>query len=363
MRTPTVVISGGGTGGHLFPALALGDRLKARRPGLRLIYVGSRRSVERAIMRGRGVLFVALPVEGIKGRGRRMLKSIGLLPWALIRAFGLLAGCRPSLVVGMGGYSSGPVVLAAWLLLIPSLILEQNAAPGFTNRLLRPFARKAIVAFPGALPHFRGKGLALGNPVREEFYKIRPKPKSDIFTLLIFGGSQGSHLLNTTVVDMLPSLAADKDRLEFYHQTGQADWEWVKEGYGRAGFGRAVVAPFFENMAELFEQTDLCLCRAGATTIAELAAARRAAILVPFARAADDHQLLNARELERLGAAEVLTEDELTPALLSRRVRDFLDDRKRAERLAGNLEPLRTERAAEKIADLCLTLMKNKAQE
>ncbi|OGD30706.1 MAG: undecaprenyldiphospho-muramoylpentapeptide beta-N-acetylglucosaminyltransferase [Candidatus Aminicenantes bacterium RBG_13_63_10] len=361
MSAAAVIISGGGTGGHLFPALAVGDRLKERRPGLRLLYAGSRRSVERSIMRRRGAAFIALPVEGIKGRGWRMLKTLVLLPWAMVRSLGLIIGFRPRLVVGVGGYSSGPVVLAAWLCFVPTLILEQNAAPGFTNRLLRRFARKAVVAFPGALPFFRGKGVVLGNPVREEFYKVRPKPRSEVFTLLIFGGSQGSRVLNTAVVETLPLLAADRDRLEFFHQTGQADWERVKEGYARAGFARVVVAPFFDNMAELVGQADLCLCRAGATTIAELAAARRAAILVPFAEAADNHQLRNARELQRLGAAEVLIESELAPELLAGRIRNFLDDRSRAERLAGRLEPLRTEQAADRIADLCFSLMKDPA--
>lgn len=357
MRTPLVIISGGGTGGHLYPALAVGAKLAERRPGLRLVYVGSRRSVERAIMAGRGVKFVALPVEGLKGRGLRTLGSLLLLPWAMVLSLGLILRTRPALVIGVGGYSSGPVVLAAWAARVPTLILEQNARPGFTNRLLRPFARRAVVAFPSALPAFRGKGVALGNPVREEFYRVPAKPAGGAFTLLVFGGSQGSHLLNMVVVETLPLLVPERDRLEIFHQTGQSDWERVKAGYAQAGFGRAVVAPFFERMAEVLRQADLCLCRAGATTIAELIAARRAAILVPFAKAADDHQTLNARELESLGAAEVITERELSPETLAGRIREFLRDGGRAPRLASRLEPLRTDRAAERIVDLCLSLM------
>jgi UDP-N-acetylglucosamine--N-acetylmuramyl-(pentapeptide) pyrophosphoryl-undecaprenol N-acetylglucosamine transferase len=357
VRRRTVIISGGGTGGHLYPALALGAKLKERNPSLRLVYAGSRRSVERTIMAGRGIPFVALPVEGLKGRGVRMLGSLALLPWAMARSLGLLLGTRPGLVIGMGGFSSGPVVLSAALFRIPTLILEQNAAPGFTNRLLLPFVDKAVAAFPSSAGFFRGKAVILGNPVREEFYGLQPRAGAGLFSLLIFGGSQGSRVLNEVMVKTLPLLARDKDRLEIFHQTGAADLDRVKDGYARASFGRAVVAPFFENMAELFEQADLCLCRAGATTIAELIAARKAAILVPFAQAADNHQLRNARELERLRAAEVVTEAELGPELLASRLRTFLDDRGKAGRLAANLEPLRTESAADDIVALCLDMM------
>jgi len=358
VRRRTIIISGGGTGGHLYPALAVGAKLKELDPSLSLVYVGSRRSVERTIMDSRGIPFIALPVEGLKGRGFRMLGSLALLPWAMVRSFGILLGTRPGLVIGMGGFSSGPVVLSAALFRIPTLILEQNAAPGFTNRLLLPFVNKAVAAFPSSLSCFRGKAVVLGNPVREEFYGLRPSAGTGIFSLLIFGGSQGSHILNEVVVGMLPLLGPDKDRLEIFHQTGSADLDRVKEGYARAAFGQAVVAPFFENMAELFEQADLCLCRAGATTIAELIAARKAAILVPFAKAADNHQLCNARELERLQAAEVVTEAELSPELLASRLRTFLDDRGKAGRLEANLEPLRTENAADNIVGLCLDMMK-----
>jgi UDP-N-acetylglucosamine--N-acetylmuramyl-(pentapeptide) pyrophosphoryl-undecaprenol N-acetylglucosamine transferase len=358
VRRPTIIISGGGTGGHLYPALAVGTKLIERRPDIRLIYVGSRRSVEKRIMGGRGIRFLALPVEGLKGRGLGALRSLALLPWALVLSLGLMLRTRPALVIGVGGYSSGPVVLAAWMARVPSLILEQNARPGFTNRLLRPFARKAVAAFPGTLEAFGGKGLVLGNPVRDEFYGIGPKPASEIFTLLVMGGSQGSHVLNAAMVGTLPLLAADKGRLEIYHQTGRAEYESVRQAYAREGFGRAVVAPFFDRMAEVLSRADLCLCRAGATTIAELIAARRAAILVPFARAAENHQLLNARELEKLGAAEVVTEAELGPAVLAARLRSFLEDRGRAGRLAERLEPLRTEGAADRIVDLVLGMMK-----
>ncbi len=358
MRQRTIIISGGGTGGHLYPALAVGAKLTERRPDIRLVYVGSRRSVEKKIMSGRGIRFVALPVEGLKGRGLATLKALALLPWALVLSLGLMLRTRPSLVIGVGGYSSGPVVLAAWMTRVPSLILEQNARPGFTNRLLRPFARRAVVAFPSTLEAFRGKGVVLGNPVRDEFSKVGPKPASETFTLLVMGGSQGSHILNSTMVETLPLLAGDKDRLEVYHQTGTKDYEPVQEAYAREGFSRAVVAPFFERMAEVLSQADLCLCRAGATTIAELIAARRGAILVPFARAAENHQLLNARELERVGGAEVITEGELRPGVLAARLRSYLADRGLAARLAERLEPLRTEGAAERIADLGLGLMK-----
>jgi UDP-N-acetylglucosamine--N-acetylmuramyl-(pentapeptide) pyrophosphoryl-undecaprenol N-acetylglucosamine transferase len=357
MRSRDVVIGGGGTGGHLYPALAVGRKLREIDPTIRLTFIGSHRPLEKDLMERHGARFIAMRIEGLKGRGLKSLRAMALLPFALVKSFFLLARFKPALAVGVGGYSSGPVVLAASLLRIPTLILEQNVTPGFTNRLLVRWAKKAVVAFEKSLADFRGKGLFLGNPVREEFYRLRPKERESVLTLLIFGGSQGSRVLNEAVTAALPHLRPEKQSLRFFHQTGKADFERVKESYVQGGFPEAEVAPFFFDMAGYFEKSDLVICRAGATTIAELIVAGKASILIPFARAAEDHQAKNAAELERVGGAEVILEKDLSPTILAGRILFYLRTPERISAMEKNLAALRTEDPAGKIAALCFGMM------
>jgi UDP-N-acetylglucosamine--N-acetylmuramyl-(pentapeptide) pyrophosphoryl-undecaprenol N-acetylglucosamine transferase len=359
MKGKSVVISGGGTGGHLFPALAIGRELGARDPRLRLIFIGGRRSLEKELMDQHGARFIPLRIEGIRGRGWRSLKALALLPFAFAKSLAVLLRLKPDLVIGVGGYSSGPVVLLASLLRVPTLILEQNLTPGFTNRKLTRWADKAVVAFENSLPYFKGKGVFLGNPVREEFYAIRPKPRTEELALLVFGGSQGSRILNRTMSEALPELARAKGRLKIFHQTGKTDIEWVKSSYLRSDFPAALVAPFFFDMANYLAQADLVICRAGATTIAELIVARKAAILVPFARAAEDHQAKNAAELARVGGAEVILEKDLTPRALAGRILEYLDNKPKITAMEKNLAVLKTDRPAAAIAGLCFALMES----
>lgn len=357
MKAARVVISGGGTGGHLFPALVLGKKLAERDPDIRLTFVGSGREAERAIMARHGAEFVAMKIEGLKGRGLRSLRGLAFLPGAFLRSLALLVRLRPRLVVGVGGYSSGPIVLLASILRIPTLILEQNARPGFTNRTLLRWVRKAVAAFDSSLAEFHGKAVALGNPVRDEFYAVPPKPRDGRLSLLVFGGSQGSHFLNTAMAAALPRLAGVKERLTIAHQTGPADHGAIAAEYRRHGFESAEIAPFFDRIAGRFAKADLIISRAGATSCAEIIAARRAAILVPFAGAADDHQTQNARLLEAAGAAELVREDERTSARLVGRILDFIDHPGLLSGLEKNLDPLRKPDAAERIAGLCFELM------
>jgi UDP-N-acetylglucosamine--N-acetylmuramyl-(pentapeptide) pyrophosphoryl-undecaprenol N-acetylglucosamine transferase len=358
MRAARVVISGGGTGGHLFPALVLGKKLAERDPDIRLTFVGSGREAERTIMARHEAEFVAMRIEGLKGRGLRSLRGLVLLPGAFLRSLTLLVRLRPRLVVGVGGYSSGPIVLLASFLRIPTLILEQNARPGFTNRMLARWVRKAVAAFDPPPAEFRGKAAALGNPVRDEFYALMPKRHEDgRMVLLVFGGSQGSHFLNTAMAAALPRLAGAGARPTIVHQTGTADYGAVAAEYRRHGFDSAEIAPFIDAMADRFAKADLIISRAGATSCAEIIAARRAAILVPFAGAADDHQTRNARILEAAGGAELVPEDARTSDRLAERILHFIDHPGRLSELERNLEPLRKPDAAEKIAGLCLELM------
>jgi len=357
MKPRGVVMSGGGTGGHLFPALAVARALRGIDPGLPVVFAGSRRPLEAGLLAGTGFDFVPLAIEGLKRRGWKSLRTLALLPVALAQALALLARTRPRLVVGAGGYSSGPVVLPAALLGVPTLLLEPNVRPGFTNRLLRPWVRAAAVAFPDSLPAFKGKGVVLGNPVRAAFETIGPPPAGGPFTVLVFGGSQGSAFLNEAFGAALPLLAARKADLRVVHQTGARDLARVRERYRAQGFGAVEAAAFFADMPERFARAHLVVCRAGATTCAELVAAGRAAVLVPFAAAAEGHQLHNARALEKAGGAVVLEEKDCAPEALAAAILRLAADRAALASMEAKLAALRRPGAAGRIARLCLDLM------
>ncbi|MGB9764151.1 MAG: undecaprenyldiphospho-muramoylpentapeptide beta-N-acetylglucosaminyltransferase [Candidatus Saccharicenans sp.] len=357
MKNLKVIISGGGTGGHLYPALVLGETLKQLRPDLQLVYLGSSRKVEKKIMAEQSTTFLTLPVEGLKGRGWKIIPAMALLPLAFLKSFFILIKYRPALIIGAGGFSSGPIVILASWLGKPTLILEQNALPGFTNRKLSRFVDKAVVSFPSSLPYFGDKGICLGNPVRPEFYRIPKKQRGETLTLLIFGGSQGSKFLNDRLLECLPRLAELKNHLIIFHQTGEKDYERVVTAYRQAGFDRATVQAYFSPMADYFAQADLIISRAGATTCAELIAALKPALLVPFAQAADNHQEYNARELEKVGGAEVILEKDFTPQVFIEKIRFYLNHKDILDKMEENLKKIRLEKAAENIARLCLKMI------
>jgi len=262
-------------------------------------------------------------------------------------------------VIGLGGYSSGPIVLLASLMKIPTLILEQNLFPGFTNRTLLPRIQKAVVAFEDSLPLFKGKGLFFGNPTRPEFYALHPKTRNGKLSLLIFGGSQGSHFLNTNITSTLYLLEEKKNELKIYHQTGRSDFEWVQQAYLENGFQDVEVAPYFHDMPNYFQKSDLVISRAGATTVAELIASNKAALLIPFAKATDNHQLQNAEELKKIGGAEIILESEFTPEFFTKKIADFMNNKDTLDRMEENLVPLKKENSAENISKLCLDMMEN----
>ncbi len=363
MNTPTVLFSGGGTAGHLYPALTLADALKKKSPGLHTLFVGTGRPIEKEIIEKSGEDYVVIPIEGLKGKGMAALKSICLLPGALWKSQRILKKFKPNVAVGMGGYSSGPVLLAAAWKHIPTLIMEQNLHPGFTNRMLLPWVDKAVVAFEESLPEFKGKGVVLGNPVREAFYNLPSKSRNDRLHLLVFGGSQGSHFINKKMRQSLSQLKKVKNNLRILHQTGAEDLTWVREMYRQEGFTEAESVSFLHDMPRMFEKTDLVVCRAGATTIAELIAARKAALLIPFAQAAENHQEQNARVLERAGGAIVLREDDFTVEAFVSKIIDFIHHPNKLDQMENNLDTLRIENPADRIADLCFQLMSGNQKE
>jgi len=347
----TILIAAGGTGGHLFPGIAVADELKARDPETRVVFVGTPRGLESRLVPKAGYELEMLPILPLNGVGPvRMLKGVLALPWAMVKAVQLVRRLRPAAVLGVGGYAGGPIVLVAALLRIPTVVLEPNAKPGFTNRVLKPFVRHAACSYEETRRAFGSKGVVTGNPVRGGFAKLAPKWHVPPLTLLAFGGSQGARIINQTLTAALPLLPGP-DKLRIVHQTGPASRDEVATNYNAAG-RKAEVLPFLDDMETRFAQADLVLCRSGATTAAELAAAGKASVLVPFARAADDHQRENARALEAAGAARMIEEKDLTPERLATVLTEVLGDAARLTAMEEAARKLARPDAAARVADL-----------
>lgn len=315
------MIMAGGTGGHVFPALALAARLQER--ACEVVWLGTRAGIEARLVPAAGIPVEWIGIGGLRGKG---LMTLLRAPFALLRALWQAVAAvrrqRPAVVVGLGGYVTGPGGLAAWLLRRPLVIHEQNAVAGFTNRVLARLADPVLEAFPGSFPAARG-ARAIGNPVRAAFRALPPPQvrygaRSGALRLLVVGGSQGAAKLNATVPAALALLPSGL--FEVRHQAGERGLEAAREAYARAGVA-ARIEPFIDDIAEAYAQADLVVCRAGALTVSELAAAGVAALFVPFAAAVDDHQTLNARQLEARGAARLLSERELEATRLAQELR------------------------------------------
>jgi UDP-N-acetylglucosamine--N-acetylmuramyl-(pentapeptide) pyrophosphoryl-undecaprenol N-acetylglucosamine transferase len=347
----TFVIAAGGTGGHLFPGIAVADELKARDPQARVVFAGTPRGLESRLVPRSGHELVLLPILPLNGVGvPRALKGLLALPWGLLKAGALVARLRPEAVLGVGGYAGGPVVLVAALMRIPTVILEPNARAGFTNRVLKRFVRHAACSYEASREEFGSKFVLTGNPVRGGFARIPRKEHGPPYTLLAFGGSQGSRVLNRALVAALPHLPGP-DRLRIVHQTGEALRDEVVAGYAAAG-REAEILPFLDDMEARFARADVVLSRSGATTCAELAAAGKAAVLVPFALAADDHQRSNAVAMEKAGAARMVEEKDLTGERLAGVLGEVLADPVRLAGMEDAARALARPDAAARVADL-----------
>ena len=428
-----VLMTGGGTGGHLFPGLAVAGELRRRRPAARIVFAGTGRGAEASTVREHGFEHVLIRSAGLKGTSwRKRVRGLSVLPLSAWDAWRVIDRVAPQLVIGLGGYSAGAVVLLAALRRIPTMVLEQNVTPGVTNRLLARVVSAAAVSYDATLPQFRGKGFVAGNPVRAEFFEpasapggasaarerapdepldggdapaaapggasvardrapdesldggdasaavpggasvvrdrapdesldggdasaaapagasAAPLPRS--VRLLVLGGSQGAHAINAAMMAAAPALAGSDLRIAVTHQTGERDREQVQEAYGRAGVP-ARVAPFFREVADLMRGADVVVSRAGATTLAELAAAGRPSVLVPLPGAADGHQQANAEVLADRGAAEVLPQDGLSGERLAARVLALAADDERRRRMGAAAKTLAKPRAVSIIVD------------
>jgi UDP-N-acetylglucosamine--N-acetylmuramyl-(pentapeptide) pyrophosphoryl-undecaprenol N-acetylglucosamine transferase len=321
----SVLIAGGGTGGHLYPGVAVAREIVSQVPGAQITFVGTTAGIESRVIPREGFALETIRSAGLKGKSlASMVRGIALLPASAIDAWGVISRSRPSIVIGVGGYSSGPVVLLAALRGIPTMLMEQNAMPGVTNRLLARFVRGAAVTYDESARFFAGRAFLAGNPVRPEFLggdheehgspRDRDAPRAA--RVLVFGGSQGAHAINLAMVEAAPRLVAAAPGLEITHQTGERDLEMVRDGYRRAGL-QARIEPFLYAIDREMKAADVVVCRAGATTLAELTAAGRPAILIPLPTATDDHQRKNAQALVVKGAARMIDQGSLTGELLA----------------------------------------------
>jgi len=328
-----------------------------RDPATRVSFAGTAQGIEARVVPREGFELDLIHVAGLKGKNRvERLIGFGLLPLAAVDAMRVLSKRQPDVVVGVGGFASGPVLLFAALLGYPTMLLEQNALPGVTNRLLARVVRAAAVNFEAALAFFPRTGFVAGNPVRPEFFPAQNEEANDRFTqprdaarVLIFGGSQGSHAINVAMVEAASRLAASGVRLAITHQTGERDLDLVRGAYQRAGLQARVEAFIFQIDGEM-KSADVVICRSGATTLAELAASATPAILVPLPTATDDHQRKNAEVVARAGAAMVIEERELGSTLAGV-LSGLLGDRGRLQVMSAAARALARPDAAQRIAD------------
>jgi UDP-N-acetylglucosamine--N-acetylmuramyl-(pentapeptide) pyrophosphoryl-undecaprenol N-acetylglucosamine transferase len=310
-----VLIAAGGTGGHIYPGIAVAKEILRRDPTSEIRFVGTARGLENKLVPRAGFELSIIESTGLKNVGSlARVRGLMVLPKSLLGARRLIKAFRPDVVLGAGGYVSGPVVLTAALLNVPTLVMESNALPGWTNRRLARFVDKAAVSFDAALPYFRRKGVVTGNPVRHEFFEIPARQRDPSkFSILVFGGSQGAHAINQAMIAALASLGDLRNMLWITHQTGEADFDAVHAGYVDAGWSdRANVMKYIDDMVAAFTNVDLVICRAGATTTAELIAAGKASVMIPFPLAADDHQRKNAEALVTAGAAKLILQQDLS---------------------------------------------------
>jgi UDP-N-acetylglucosamine--N-acetylmuramyl-(pentapeptide) pyrophosphoryl-undecaprenol N-acetylglucosamine transferase len=356
-----VVVAGGGTGGHLYPGIAVARELQRRDPETRISFAGTARGIESRVIPREGFPLDLIRSSGLRGASPlAYARGLALIPMGVADAWRILSQRRPDVVIGVGGYSSGPVVLAAVLRRIPTLLLEQNAVPGLTNRSLARFVHAAAVTFDETVTYFGRRGFVSGNPVRAEFLDSSVDANETSATrgaprVLIFGGSQGAHAINMAMVEAAPRLAAHHGGLAITHQTGERDLELVRDAYGRVGL-EARVEPFLYTMDREIKGADLIVSRAGATTLAELTAAGKPAVLIPLPTAADDHQRKNADVLARAGAAEVLDQRTLTGERLAERILALAGDGARREVMGRAARALARPDAARAIADRVLAL-------
>src|ERR1700682_1909884 len=351
-RPVKLLIAGGGTGGHVFPALAIAQEWLSRGNEREVVLVGTTRGIEMKLVPQAGLPLETLRVAGLKGKGgSTLLKNLVKLGPAMLDASRVLRKHKPVAAFGVGGYAAGPMLLTTWMRGIPNVIFEPNAEPGFTNKSLARISKRIATGYEISARTWGAKAVVTGCPVRPEFLTIAQRIPQKPLRVLITGGSQGALPVNRAFVDAMNFLATRKNEMSIVHQTGERDYDAVRTAYARHEI-LAEVVPFLSNMPERFEWADIIVCRAGAIPAAEVAAAGRAAIFIPFGRATDSHQLRNAQEMAKQGAGRVITEAELTGERLSKEIFALLDEPQQIERMSMAARKLSWPNATRDIVNL-----------
>ncbi len=365
-----IVFAGGGTGGHVFPSLAIAHELKKTIADVRITFVGTVKGIEAKIIPQKGYDIKFIRSEGLLGKNVfKTTRSILKVPLSLIDSFRILKEIKPELVFGVGGYSSGPVLLCAKLMGIPTIIHEQNSIPGLTNKVLGRFVDIIAVTYHESIKFFsKEKTYLTGNPVREEIVKGNRERgyktfslEKDLFTIFVFGGSSGASHINHAVSEALGYLEPFKDRIQFLHQTGDRDFDPMKDVYRLKEF-KGTVIPFAYEMADAYAVADLIISRAGATTLAELNACGKAAILVPYPYSAGNHQEINARKLWDIGAAQMIFDKDLNGKTLSDMIKHLIENPDAVGKMGRMSKSLGSREASSKIIDLVMGLVKKKRE-
>lgn len=357
-----LIVAGGGTGGHLFPGIAVAEEFLSRDPANQVLFIGSERGIEVRTIPRLGYQLELISAAGIRGKGSlAKLKGAAMMIYGYAQSRKILHRFRPDLVLGVGGYASLPMVMAARGMEIPCYIHEQNALPGMSNRVLSRVASKVFISLGESAKHLpKDRTLLTGNPLRRQILDMLTKTEEETtaqdaaFNLFVFGGSQGAHALNTALPQAVAQLSTEsRARLRLIHQTGEADLEQVKSAYQANGF-EADVRPFIDDMATAYRQADLIVCRAGATTIAEVTALGKACLFVPFPHATDDHQRKNAEALLKKGACEMLLEQEIVGNGLSNAIASLMENNDKLKLIGENAAAMARLDAAKVIVDQML---------
>ena len=354
------ILAGGGTGGHVIPALAIAQELQ-RRYQAEVMFIGTARGIENRLVPAAGFSLRLIEVGALKNVSlATRIRTTTNLPRAVQAASRMLSEFQADIVIGVGGYASGPAMLAAVLRRVPTLAFEPNVVPGFANRIVARMVSGAAVHFEETRRFFRNARVT-GVPVRPAFFEIAKQQgkRGTRPTLLVFGGSQGAHAINQAMLDSLPALAERIPGIHIVHQTGERDYNEAQAAYQRAPVS-AEVFPFIQDMPARFALADVLMCRSGASTVAEITAAGKAALFVPFPRAADDHQRINAEALERAGAALVLEEAKLNSQALVETIGDLFEHPDRIEKMGRAAASLAHPKAAQEIAEMAAALARKR---
>jgi len=361
-RPLSLVIAGGGTGGHLFPGIAVAEQVLGSHADSQIHFIGTGNPFETRVLNQKGFAHKRIQVKPLKGKTKfYQAMALATIPTSVVASVKILRQIRPDAVLGVGGYSAGPVVMAAWILGIPRALHEQNMIPGMTNRFLVSLANRIYVSFEDTKIHAQAHKIRLtGNPVRKDIFRSKQadrlsldssRQNQNLITVLIIGGSQGAHRINMTMIAALAHFES-KHNLAFIHQTGLDDESEVSQAY-RAHNMVATVQAFFDDMQNCYHQADLVICRAGASTVAELALLGKRVIFIPYPFAADDHQAVNAGQLVAAGAAEMILEKDLTAKGLTNAIQTHMHEPQKGHIMAANLKKhARPHAARDIVADI-----------